>query len=114
MIEKDKETKGVDDPVEYLRQLLKSPETTEISERDPQVNKPVTTGDCNVQQQPKFIIEFVTQEKLEKNNKRRYESHMISKVTQILQNIGGCKNPYGIIGVSFTHYYFFNAITVKY
>ena len=89
----------MDDPVEYLR--LKYQESTENSDRDPPVNKPVVnSNEGNVQAQLQFKIEFVTQEKLEKNTKRRCESHMISKVTHILQTFGGHKHSYCIIGVS--------------
>ncbi len=85
--------------MEYLKP--KHQEPSETSDRDPPVNKPVAApNDNNAQAQLTFNIEFVTQEKVEKNNKRRYESHMISKVTQILQSFGGHKHSYCIIGVS--------------
>ena len=81
---------------------MKFQEPTENSDREPPVHKPpVTPNDTTVQSQFKFKIEFVTQEKLDKNNKRRYESHMISKVTHMLQSFGGQKHLYSIIGVSF-------------
>ncbi|XP_028409017.1 eIF-2-alpha kinase GCN2-like [Dendronephthya gigantea] len=98
IVEKDKEIKGIEDPVEYLK--LKYQEPTENSDRDPPVHKAATTSnESNTQAQPKFNIDFVTQEKLEKNTKRRYESHMKSKVTNMLQSFGGNKNSYCIIGV---------------
>jgi hypothetical protein len=99
IIEKDKEIKGVDDPVEYLKGKYQEP--TENSDRDPPVHKPVvTSNESNVQAQPTFNVEFATQEKLEKNSKRRCELHMISKVTHILQSFGGHKHAYCIIVVS--------------
>ena len=72
----------------------------ENSDRDPPVYKPVaTSNESNVQAQLKFDIDFVTQEKLEKNTKRRYESHIASKVTCLLQSFVGHKHSYSIIGV---------------
>ena len=97
----------MEDPVEYLKQKYQEP--TENSDRDPPVKQPaVVTNESNAQTQLQIKIEFVTQEKLEKNSKRRYESHMISKVTHILQSFGGHKHSYCIIGVSGHHFSMWN------
>ena len=92
-MEKEREIRGIDDPVVYLFNLTqKSQEPTDTNERE------VPSNDSNILSLPQFNICFISQDKLERNVKRRYESHMISKVTQILQSLVP-RNPYLIIAV---------------
>lgn len=93
IMEKEREIRGIDDPVVYLFNLTqKSQEPTDTNERE------VPSNDSNILSLPQFNICFISQDKLERNVKRRYESHMISKVTQILQSLVP-RNPYLIIAV---------------